>query len=303
MSDSTARTRSIVTYRHGPRQLVRILQLLGLIRRHARPDVAEVDRAVEWFCNEVHLSIGGVRVADLVAASRRLAERGRLDEPEDHYGAYFGGARLDYILEPLHKLDLDGTTAKLWGRLWFTREVIRKYCNELFPDEDEDANHATGGPDVSQPVPVPANPGSGAASADATLTEASSPATKPSHGDRRQLRRSKSESEVLVRDYLEAHKDRASKGEVSIREVANETGVPLASAQQTAAWRALQDKLVTKGLSKRPQRRRAQAFTGKMDSVAFDAELQDLIRQQEADDEGSPLGPDRRRGPRIRKKF
>jgi hypothetical protein len=114
---------------------------------------------------------------------------------------------------------------------------------------------------------------------------------------------SKEERERLVRDYLGAHKGRASKGEVSIREVSEETGVPVTSVHGTVAWIALQERLDRLGRSKRPRKRNAQAFTGKMDAVVEDAQLTELMREQAADDEGSPLDKGRRGKTRVRKKF
>jgi hypothetical protein len=114
---------------------------------------------------------------------------------------------------------------------------------------------------------------------------------------------SKGESEVKVRAYLKSHEARARKGEVSIREIKQETGVPIPSIQGIAAWRALQDRLEKEGLSKRPRRRKAQAFTSAMDSAAGDPELQGLVREQAADDEGSPLDKGRRGKVHVRKQF
>lgn len=114
---------------------------------------------------------------------------------------------------------------------------------------------------------------------------------------------SKGEREVLVRQYLASHKARAAKGEVSIREIAQETGVPQTSVHLTAAWKTLQDKLEEKGLSKRPRKRKAQAYTSKMDAIAGNAELAKLIREQKAEDEGSPFGQGRRGRVRIQKKI
>jgi hypothetical protein len=114
---------------------------------------------------------------------------------------------------------------------------------------------------------------------------------------------SKDEANQLVSEYLRTHKQRAAVGEVGIREVNQETGVPVSSIQRTLAWRALQDALEQKGLSRRPRRRKAQAFTNKMDGVAGDAALHQLMEQQKADDEGSPLDKGRRGKVRVRKKI
>ena len=113
---------------------------------------------------------------------------------------------------------------------------------------------------------------------------------------------SKEEREVLVRDYLGAHKARAAKGEVGIREVSDETGVPVSSVHGTAAWTALQERLDRLGRSRRPRKRKAQAFTAKMDGAVEDTQLQVLVREQAADDEGSPLDKGRRGNVRVRKK-
>jgi hypothetical protein len=118
---------------------------------------------------------------------------------------------------------------------------------------------------------------------------------------------SKEEREVKVRDYLKSHKVRASAGELSIREIKQETGVPIPSIQRVAAWRALQDRLEKEGLSKRPRRRKAQAFTSAMDSVAEDVQKEKLTAkltaEQAADDEGSPLDKGRRGKVRVQKRF
>jgi hypothetical protein len=126
---------------------------------------------------------------------------------------------------------------------------------------------------------------------------------------------SKDEREVVVRQYLKAHKGRAAKGEVGIREVEQETGVPASSISGTTAWQALQDRLDKKGLSRRPRRRKAQAYTNAMDEVVQntdthavgpateDAELQGLIREQAGEDDGSPPDKGRRGRVRVRKKF
>src|SRR5262249_41682520 len=116
-------------------------------------------------------------------------------------------------------------------------------------------------------------------------------------------RRPRAESEALVRSYLKHHKARAAKGEVSIREVHQETGVSIGSIQGTAAWKALQSKLEKLGRSRCPQRRKAQAYTNEMDGVAGDTALQELIREQEKDSEPSPLDKGRRGKVRIKKKL
>ena len=113
----------------------------------------------------------------------------------------------------------------------------------------------------------------------------------------------RAEATNRVRDYLKKHKNRAAKGELSIREVAEETGLSLSSVQQTDPWRAFQDRLEKEGRSKRPLRKKAQAFTGPMDSIVEDGELQELIREQAADDEGSSLDKGRRGRVRVRKRI
>ena len=90
---------------------------------------------------------------------------------------------------------------------------------------------------------------------------------------------------------------------VSIRQINKETGVPLASIQKTKAWRALQDALEKLGRSKRPRRRKAQAFTAEMDSAVEDSELNELMKEQAADDDGSPLDKGRRGKVRVRKRI
>jgi hypothetical protein len=117
-------------------------------------------------------------------------------------------------------------------------------------------------------------------------------------------RLSKGEAEVRVKKYLLAHRARARKGEISIREVVQETGVPQTSVQRTNAWTGIQDRLAQTGQSRRPQRRKAQTYSNTMDAVAQhpEAMMAELIRQQAADDEGSPLDTGRRGPARIRKK-
>jgi hypothetical protein len=113
---------------------------------------------------------------------------------------------------------------------------------------------------------------------------------------------SKEEREALVRDYLKAHKARAARGEVSIREVSEETCVPVSSIQGTVAWTALQDRLDHLGRSKRPRKRRAQAYTPKMDAAVEDVRLNELVGEQAADDDASPHDRGRRGNVRVRKK-
>jgi hypothetical protein len=121
-------------------------------------------------------------------------------------------------------------------------------------------------------------------------------------------RLTKEESNTLVSDYLTKHKARAAKGEVSIREISQEIGVPISSIANTSAWHALQGTLEAKGLSKRTRRRKAQAYTAEMDSVVGqdetdDAELQELIKEQESDYEPAPIDKGHRPKVRVKKKF
>jgi hypothetical protein len=119
----------------------------------------------------------------------------------------------------------------------------------------------------------------------------------------------KKRREQLVSDYLLKHKVRAAKGEVSIREIEQETGVAIGSISNTSAWKALQDRLEKEGLSKRSRKHKAQAYTKEMDSVAQDARdamVEQLTKEQQADDDDpSPCTKDKgRRSPvRIRDKF
>ncbi len=114
------------------------------------------------------------------------------------------------------------------------------------------------------------------------------------------------EANSRVRDYLKKHKARAAKGEVSIRELHQETGLPLGSIHRTDAWTALQERLEKEGRSKRPHRKKAQAYTNKMDETGGtdDEELQRLIKEQKAepDYDPPPAGKGRRGKVRIRKK-
>ncbi len=156
MADSPVCTRSIFTLRHGPRQLVKILRLLGGIWCDAGPEREEVERVMQWFCVEVHQATG-LSDRDLRAACHWLAADGRLANDEnDCASLYFARHRSDlrYVAEPLHRLDLDGTTPKLWRRLWLHNPIIRKLCAELFPDEgaDDAADDAEG----QQPDSLPA---------------------------------------------------------------------------------------------------------------------------------------------------
>lgn len=114
---------------------------------------------------------------------------------------------------------------------------------------------------------------------------------------------SKEERNTLVSNYLKKHKARAAKGEVSIREVSQETGVPTTSVERTSAWRALQDRLEREGRSRQPRKRKAQAYTAEMDAVVGDPELQELIEEQHNDYDPSPLDKGRRPKVRAKKKF
>jgi hypothetical protein len=137
-----------------------------------------------------------------------------------------------------------------------------------------------------------------------------SPAEEKPQKTRKQRREEeKKRREQLVSDYLVNHKKRAAQGKVSIREVEQETGVAIGSIYNTPAWKALQDGLEKQGLSKRPRKRTAQAYTKAMDGVvqdARDAELEHLVREQKAEDhDPSPCDKDKgRRSPiRVQKKF
>jgi hypothetical protein len=119
-------------------------------------------------------------------------------------------------------------------------------------------------------------------------------------------RQTKEEREILVRNYLKEHKTRAAKGEVSIREVSEETGVPQSSVHNTVPWQALQARLEKQGRSRRPRRTRAQAYTNAMDAVvdaARERTLEQLINEQQDQYEPSPLDNGHRGKIRVKKKF
>jgi hypothetical protein len=113
------------------------------------------------------------------------------------------------------------------------------------------------------------------------------------------------EAEVLVDEYLRRHKARASKGEVSIREVVQETGVPQGSVAGTDAWKALQGRLEKLDLSKRPRPRKAVAFSPGMEATVADPDqaVRELLAEQQSDYEPSPFEEGRRPPVRCRKKF
>jgi predicted DNA-binding protein YlxM (UPF0122 family) len=114
---------------------------------------------------------------------------------------------------------------------------------------------------------------------------------------------SKEERERKVRNCIAIHKERAAKAELSIQEIAEETGVSKTSVHHTNAWQALQDRLEAKGLSKRPRKKKAKAFTKEMDAGVENLELNQLIREQKADDEGSPIDQGHRGKTRVAKRI
>jgi hypothetical protein len=118
-------------------------------------------------------------------------------------------------------------------------------------------------------------------------------------------RMTKAEAEVIVRQYLKKHRARAKKGEVGIREIVQETGVPQSSVDRLDCWRALQDQLEKHNLSRRTCRRKAVSFSGKMEATVADSEqaLGVLINEQAADYEPSPIDDRGRRSVKCRKKF
>jgi hypothetical protein len=184
------------------------------------------------------------------------------------------------------------------------RSIVGENGERLFTDDDEEALSKKSPLELDRlytvaarlnaiPLPTDRQGGGDGAPDDGAVAPESN----------RRRRFSKAEAENAVKDYLKKYKARAAKGEVGIREINQETGVSIGSIQDTDAWTGVQDRLEKVGLSKRPRRRKAQAFTPAMDSVAEDVQLAKLTAEQAADDEGSPLNRGGRGKVRVVKRF
>jgi hypothetical protein len=111
-----------------PRLLKDILRLLGQLRHDRAPGV---DDMILWAARTIH-ELTGIQVADLLIATNRLANGDSLDgcEAGSLLAAYIG-ERPDvaHVARPLHALDQDGTTDRIWHQLcrrWsFLRDAIK----------------------------------------------------------------------------------------------------------------------------------------------------------------------------------
>jgi hypothetical protein len=101
-----------------------ILSFLGRIRRDGDLEgVVDVQDVIEWISRQINLWTG-VPETDIWKTVVRLASNESLDGWPDRpgWGVYGKGREdLSHVAAPLHELDRDGTTARLW------RELCRKW--------------------------------------------------------------------------------------------------------------------------------------------------------------------------------
>lgn len=114
-----------------PWPLVDLLTALGILRREL-PATAELDQNVNWLAGRIN-ALKGVPIKDVWAVVDRLGEGRTLDDPASLAEKYVGlDSNLNHIAAPLHELDQDGTTGRLWRTLYWRWPLMRKFYAECF---------------------------------------------------------------------------------------------------------------------------------------------------------------------------
>lgn len=113
-----------------PFPLVDLLAALGILRREAQ-DKSILDEIITWLVSRLNVLVG-LSVKESWATVHRLAEGRNLDEPANYAEAYVGlESNLNHVAVPLHDLDRDGTTNRLWRHLYRRWPIIRDLHAEL----------------------------------------------------------------------------------------------------------------------------------------------------------------------------
>src|SRR5262245_28467626 len=121
-----------------PFLLVDLLRCLGLLRRFTEPASKEVEDMILWLSCRIN-ELTGLPVVDILTTIVRLAEGQGLDGlPPGSLAEAYCGPRLElsHVAAPLHQLDKDGTTARLWRQSYKRWPIIREVHRELLGGRD-----------------------------------------------------------------------------------------------------------------------------------------------------------------------